>query len=84
MGRGSGEIAVAQLADLVAIDGSDPALCALQTHQVLDGLVFAASNRIVTDLWSAGRHVVKEGRHIHRDNIIAAYRSAMQNVMTMV
>ena len=84
LGRGSGEIAVGELADLVAIDSTDPALCALQTHQVLDGLAFAAKDRVVTDVWSAGRHAVKEGRHIHRDSIIAAYRSAMQSVMALL
>ena len=81
LGRASGEIAVGQLADLVAIDSADPALCALQTHQLLDGLAFAAKDRIVTDVWSAGRHAVKGGRHIQRDQIVDGYRSAMQSLM---
>jgi formiminoglutamate deiminase len=84
LGRGCGEIAVGQLADLVAIDSTDPSLCALQTHQVLDGLVFASKDRVVTDVWSAGRHAVKDGRHVERDRIIAAYRAAMENVMTLL
>ncbi|MFP7571069.1 formimidoylglutamate deiminase [Marivita sp. S2033] len=81
LGRGRGEIAVGELADLVAIDSTDPALCALPTHQVLDGLVFAAKDKVVTDLWSAGRHAVRSGRHVRRDDIVAGYRSAMDTLM---
>lgn len=84
LGRGTGEIAIGQLADLVAIDSNDPALCALRTDQVLDGLVFAAKDKVVTDLWSAGRHAVKDGAHIRRDQITAAYRAAMENVMGLL
>jgi len=84
LGRGTGEIAFGQLADLVAINSSDPALCALQPHQLLDGLVFAARDQVVTDVWSAGRHMVQNGHHIARDQIISAYRSAMANVMALL
>lgn len=84
LGRGTGEIETGQLADLVAIDSTDPALCALQTHQLLDGLVFAAKDRVVTDVWSAGRHAVRDGRHVKRDEIIANYRSAMENLMALL
>ena len=28
---------------------------------------------MVTDLWSAGRHVVKDGRHIRHDEITRRY-----------
>ncbi|CUJ87766.1 8-oxoguanine deaminase [Shimia thalassica] len=81
LGRGTGEIAVGELADLVAIDSTSASLCALQTDQLLDGLVFAAKDDVVTDVWSAGRHVVQSGRHINREPIVAAYKSAMQSLM---
>ncbi|MDO6482242.1 formimidoylglutamate deiminase [Shimia thalassica] len=81
LGRGTGEIAVGELADLVAIDSTSASLCALQTHQLLDGLVFAAKDDVVTDVWSAGRHAVQSGRHINREPIVAAYKSAMQSLM---
>ncbi|MBU2865776.1 formimidoylglutamate deiminase [Pacificibacter marinus] len=81
LGRGAGEILVGGLADLVAIDSSGPALCALRQDQLLDGLVFGAKDSVVTDVWSAGRHAVQSGRHVKRDTIIAAYRSAMASLM---
>ncbi len=81
LGRQAGEISVGKLADLVAIDSTSSALCALRQDQILDGLVFAAKDTIVTDVWSAGRHAVRSGRHIKRDEITAAYQSAMRNLM---
>jgi formiminoglutamate deiminase len=80
LGRDAGQIAVGRLADLVAIDLTHPALCALSPGQILDGLVFAAPDTVVTDLWSAGRHQVKAGRHVHRDRIIAGWRKAVKGL----
>ena len=69
------------LADVVAIDLSHPALCALRNDQILDGLAFAASDAVISDLWSAGRHQVRGGRHIQRDQIIAGWRVAVQGLV---
>ena len=82
LGRGAGEIAVGELADLMAIDSTDIALCALQTDQLIDGLCFAGRDRVVTDVWSAGRHSVRGGQHIGRERIVANYRTAMKSLMS--
>ncbi|MGR3761392.1 formimidoylglutamate deiminase [Roseobacteraceae bacterium NS-SX3] len=81
LARDSGRIETGALADLVAIDSSQPALCALRPEQILDGLCFAAGDDCVTDVWSAGRHVVCGGRHIARDQIVAAYRAAVRDLL---
>ncbi len=81
LGRNSGAIAVGRLADLLAIDSKDAALCALGREQLLDGLVFAANDRVVTDVWSAGRHMVRAGRHLQRAQITASYRAAMRDLL---
>jgi len=84
LGRDAGEIAEGRLADLVAINTTDPALCALSRDQLLDGLVFAAKDSVVTDLWSAGRHCVKAGRHHAREVISANYRAAIKDLLASV
>ena len=81
LGREAGEITEGALADLVAIDSSHPSLCGLGCDQLLDGLVFASKDQVVTDLWSAGRHCVKEGRHISRDAIVRRYRKAIASLL---
>jgi len=84
LGRDAGVIRVGALADLVAIDRTDPALCALSDDQLLDGLCFAASDRVVTDLWSAGRHRVQGGRHVARTAIVGQYRQQIAELLASV
>jgi len=81
LGRDAGRIETGALADLVAIDSEAPALCALAPEQLLDGLCFAAGDDTVTDVWSGGRHMVQHGRHIHRDQIVSGYKSAVKALM---
>jgi formimidoylglutamate deiminase len=81
LGRNAGEIAVGKLADLVAINTNCPALCALKPDQLLDGLVFAAKDNVVTDVWSAGRHSVKHGEHIQRQHIIKNYCTSIAQLL---
>ena len=84
LGRGTGTIVIGELADLVAIDSTSPTLCYLRDDQLLDGLVFAAKDAAVTDVWSAGRHAVKSGRHISRNEITTAYRATMQSLIALL
>lgn len=71
-GREAGRIAPGALADLVALDASGPDMAGLAGDAVLDAWVFAGG-RGVAELWAAGRHVVRGGRHVARDTIAAAY-----------
>lgn len=84
LARDAGEIAVGKLGDLVAVDSQAPALCALSPDQILDGLVFAAKDDVVTDVWSAGRHSVQAGRHVARDAIVARYRRAVSGLLASI
>lgn len=75
LGRDTGKLEAGKWADMVAIN---PAAFAGPTRgdAVLDGWVFAGGDKAVTDLWSAGRHVVREGRHIARTEIARRYHTA--------
>jgi formimidoylglutamate deiminase len=84
LARNAGEIRVGMLADVVAINSESPALCALSRDQILDGLVFAANDNVVTDVWSAGRHAVRGARHVDRDRIISNYRAAVTELLASV
>ena len=82
IGRNSGEILVGALADLLAIDSQDPTLCALSDDQLLDGLVFAAKDTVVTDVWSGGRHQIQDRRHVHADTITTNYMAAIRDLLS--
>jgi formiminoglutamate deiminase len=75
--RDCGAIAPGLLADLVALDRDHPTLAPLADDQILDGWIFAAGDAVVSDVWSAGRHVVRDGRHVSRDVVEARYRAAV-------
>ena len=68
-GRDSGRIAPGVLADLVALDEGAITLAGRSGDALLDSWIFAGDDRLVTDVWSAGRHQVREGRHVAREAI---------------
>lgn len=76
-GRDCGTIAVGQLADLVALDGGNVDLNGREGDTLLDSWIFAGDDRMVSEVWSAGRHLVTKGRHVRREAITAAYRRAV-------
>ncbi|SDO35946.1 formiminoglutamate deiminase [Lutimaribacter pacificus] len=80
-GRASGRIAVGQWADLIGIATDNPWLCNRQGDTVLDSLVFTGRGQeCITDVWSAGRHVVRDGRHFARDAITRDFMAVIREL----
>lgn len=79
-GRQSGVIAEGQLADLMALDSSDVTLDGSKGDEILDTWIFAGDDRMITDVWSAGRHLVIQGTHISSDAIRARYGQVMRRL----
>ncbi len=77
-GRDTGQIAPGKWADLMALDAGHIDLADQTGDTLLDCYIFAGDDRMIRDVWSAGRHMVQEGRHRHRDQITAAYARAMK------
>lgn len=80
LGRPGGKIAPGLVADLMALDLDHPALAALPREALIDGIVFAAGDGTVAELWSAGRHVVRGGRHPERGPVRARFAQVMQRL----
>jgi formimidoylglutamate deiminase len=79
-GRNCGVIEKGALADLIMLDGDHIDLANAKGDQALDHYIFAGSDRMIKDVWSAGRHVVRQGRHIARKKIIRQYRQTMTDL----
>ncbi len=80
-GRNTGAIATGKLADLTALDATHIDLEGRHGDTLLDSFIFAGDSNMVSDVWAAGRHMVRHGRHIAREPIRAAYRRAMSQLM---
>ncbi len=76
-GRECGALRPGLWADLLALDTGHVDLAGRRGDTALDTYIFAGDDRMVRSVWSAGRHMVRNGRHIGRDAIIAAYGRAM-------
>ncbi|WP_435671555.1 formimidoylglutamate deiminase [Marivita sp.] len=83
-GRDNGRIAPGAWADLIGLETDTQWLCNRDGDALLDSLIFAAGQPSLRDVWSAGRHVVKEGRHIRRDAIIYDFTKMMMQLETRV
>ncbi len=77
LGRGSGALQPGAWADILEIDTDHPDLDGLRGDPLLDALIFARDDRQVRNVWSAGRHLVRDGRHIRAPEITGAYRAVV-------
>ena len=77
-GRASGAIAVGNWADLMALDVDHVDLEGKKGDVLLDSYIFAGDDRMVGEVWAAGRHQVRKGQHVHRTRIVDRYRKAMR------
>lgn len=84
IGRNAGRIEVGALADLTALDGTHHGICGLTEDTILDTWIFAGDDTLVSDVWAAGRHMVRQGRHIHRGAITAAFTETMMRLRAVL
>ena len=78
--RQTGSIKEENWADLMVLDEDSFDLAFVEEDKIIDKFVFVSGTKLVTDVWSAGRHVVKEGKHINRDQIIRHYNKTISNL----
>lgn len=80
LARGKGQIAVGEWADLAGLSPTHTDLIGKSGDQNLDTLMVTGDKSMIRDLWCAGRHMVRAGRHIHRAAITRAYRATLNRL----
>jgi formimidoylglutamate deiminase len=79
-GRATGGLAVGLWADLLALDVSGPDFEGREGDAILDTFIFAADDRRVRHVWSAGREIVRDGRHIARERVQDRFGAVMRGL----
>ncbi|MGB7287481.1 MAG: formimidoylglutamate deiminase [Salaquimonas sp.] len=79
-GRNCGKICEGYYADLMALDASSIYLAGRTGDTILDSYIFAGDDRLITDVWSAGRHVVMNGAHKNQEEITSRFKSIMRQL----
>lgn len=77
-----GAIAAGHRADLVVLNGDDPALVEHAADDVLDAAIFGPGRRIVRDVMVAGRWLIGEGHHADEEAILLRYRQTLKRLLT--
>ena len=78
--RRCGALAVGASADLLTLRADHPTLAGNAGDAILDAWIFSAGNELVDCVWSGGRKVVRNGRHILREKIAARFKAAMRRL----
>ncbi len=80
-GRSSGGLRPGHWADLLAISTRNEILCSRNGDTLLDSLVFSGRGQnCITDVWSAGRHIVRNGRHVRHERVTARFMSVLHDL----
>jgi formimidoylglutamate deiminase len=79
--RPIGAIVPGKRCDLVELDPDHPALVGLAGDSLLDAWVFSGQGNPVRRVVVGGREVVREGRHIRREEIATRFRAAMAGLV---
>jgi formimidoylglutamate deiminase len=82
LGQPGGAIAAGRRADLVVLNGDDPALVEQPAQNVLDAAIFGPGRNIVRDVMVAGRWVIGEGHHADEEATLVRYRQTLKRLLT--
>jgi formimidoylglutamate deiminase len=76
-----GAIEVGRRADLLVLDGDDPALAEQPAAHLLDAAIFGPARHVVRDVMVAGRWVIGDGHHADEEAILVRYRQTIKRLL---
>ena len=83
-GRESGALEQGLWADMMALDGDATDFIGRSGDNLLDTWIFAGTDARISDVWAAGRLLVKDGQHIERENILSNYRATLTRLQDVM
>ncbi len=80
LARRCGRLAVGAVADILTLRSEHPTLAGKADDQILDAWIFAVGNPLIDCVWSGGRKVVVDGRHVLKGEIAAQFATTMRKL----
>jgi cytosine/adenosine deaminase-related metal-dependent hydrolase len=80
LARASGALAPGHFADIVVLDSEHPNLAHLSADRWLDSYLFTSPINAVQEVFVAGEHVVRNGRHRDREHAQKAYKNVLHRI----
>ena len=80
LARNSGSIASGQWADLLTLNSDALTLYGSSEDEILDSWIFSDDDSLIREVWSAGRQMVVEGRHVMHDQIEKQFREVIREL----
>ncbi len=80
LARAAGSLAPGELADIVVLDSEHPNFAHGSADRWLDAYLFTSPANVVKDVFVAGQHVVRDGRHRDRERVEKAYKCVLARI----
>jgi formimidoylglutamate deiminase len=78
----AGQLAAGQRADWLVLKPEHPALVGSRDDDWLDQWIFAGNDDCVRDVYIGGARIVRDGRHVRRDELLSRYRESVLRLRT--
>ena len=78
--RPGGRLAPGASADILTFRADHPTLAGKADDEILDAWIFSVGNALVDCVWSGGRKVVADGRHVFKDQVAAQFVTTMREL----
>jgi len=82
LGQNGGSIAIGKTANFISLDITTPSLAERSKDAVIDGWVFASRENPVTDVWVAGKQVIKAKKHQDQQAITDNYIKCLRGLLS--
>lgn len=79
--RRSGQVKEGYLADMVGLSTDNPWIAGRTGDTAIDAMMFGGwGQKCITDVWSAGRHVVHDGLHQKNELVTSEFKKVLQEL----
>jgi formimidoylglutamate deiminase len=80
LGRNCGAIATGMRADMVVVDPEHPLLLGREDDELIDSLVFSGNDNSITQVFSGGKWLIRDGHHACEDAIARRFGRAIKDL----